>query len=186
MVLPHRRCFQIQRWPGKKNQAAQWVIHSCLSLQLDTCQETHASTSKFENCIIRFPRPVYHLESEADREFSFTSVTKALGTDNKLITTIKSSKEIGDENILQMLKPIPPPTHTFQRLVALPILRSTDRLLRNICPTWVLILDIVNKREFLILTTSRYKAKNRCTRILFESRKSQHVGSLVKCDKNLG
>lgn len=118
----------------KTKQLSGSSIHAYL------CNWTHVKkhipvSQNLRICIIRFPRPVYHLESEADREFSFTSVTKALGTDNELITTIKSSKEIGDENILQMLKPIPPPTHTFQRLVALPILRSTDRLLRNICPT---------------------------------------------------
>ena len=133
MVLPHRLCFQIQRWPGGKTIHLSWS-----SMHAHYCNWTHVKKHASINSIKRFPRPVYRLKSEADREFSLTSVTGALGTDNTLITTIKLSKEIGDENILQMLKPIPlppPPTHTFQRLVALPILRSTDRLLRNICPT---------------------------------------------------
>jgi hypothetical protein len=115
MVLPHRLCFQIQRWPGRKiKQLSGSSIHAYL------CNWTHVKkhipvSQNLRICIIRFPRPVYRLESEADREFSFTSVTKALGTDNELITTIKSSKEIGDENILQMLKPIPP-THPHTHL----------------------------------------------------------------------
>lgn len=174
MLLPHRLWFHIQKWPERKiKRLSGSSIHAYLCNWTYVKKYMPVSQKLKNSCIKWFPRPVNRW-SQRQTEFSLPSVTGALGTDTKLITTIKSSKEIGDSNMLQMLKPPHPP---FRCLVALPILRSTNRLLRNICPPLEFsYLTSLTRQNSSFWLHQRYKAKNRRTRILLESRKTSTCG----------